>query len=124
MDGVRGREELVVQDPPMYRLFRLGAEIVGEVSHPLDLCELSWLARSDPVSGSTSDARYGITGTEFCVDGRHRIMVLDPTMTPPTREAARGHTDEPAKANYPPDETETLTKSKGVESRRIGKLVL
>ena len=49
VDGVRGREELVVQDPSMYRLFRLGAEIVGEVSHPFELCELSRRAWSDPV---------------------------------------------------------------------------
>ena len=50
--GVYGREELIVQNSPVYSLFRLGAEIVGEVSHPLELCELSRRAWSDPVWGA------------------------------------------------------------------------
>ena len=52
VDGVNGREELVVQNSSVYSLFRLGAEIVGEVSHPLELCELSRRAWGDPVRGA------------------------------------------------------------------------
>ena len=52
VDGVNGREELVVQDSSVYCLFRLGAEIVGEVSHPFELCGLSRRAWSGPVRGA------------------------------------------------------------------------
>ena len=52
VDGVNGREELVVQNSSVYRLLRLGAEIVGEVSHPFELCELSRRAWGDPVRGA------------------------------------------------------------------------
>ena len=49
----------------------------------------------------TPDARHVTNGTEFCVNRRRRILVPEPHMTPPTRKATRGHTDELAKRPPP-----------------------
>ena len=53
----------------------------------------------------------------FCVNRRRKILVPEPHMTSLTREAARGHTDEPAKANYPPD-SDTHQKQEERKSKR------
>ena len=57
----------------------------------------------------------------FCVNRRHRILAPEPHVASLTREAARGHTDEPAKANYPPDRDRyTHQKQKQRKSKRGG----
>ena len=75
VDGVHGREELVVQDSSVYCLLRLGAEIVGEVSHPFELCELPRRAWRDSVWGAcyVDHVHVLVLERDVCVQDRQRV---------------------------------------------------